>query len=114
LDIRFLGSWVRAQENQLVILMGMIQAKLRPDYSTQVGEAQAGFGGNSNSQYGKFFTTFFHLNSKNSSNFALFSHMKPYLRLFSNSDTYVIFILRIAVAKRHAFHHVRVWVLAVS
>jgi hypothetical protein len=45
LVIRFLGGWVKAQKNQLVILIGMIQAKLRGDYSTQVGEAQAGFGG---------------------------------------------------------------------
>jgi hypothetical protein len=43
LDIRFLGGWVKAQKNQLVILMGMIQAKLRADYSTQVGEAQANY-----------------------------------------------------------------------
>jgi hypothetical protein len=41
LDIRFLGGWVRAQKNQLVILMGMSQAKHREDYSTHVGEAQA-------------------------------------------------------------------------
>ena len=51
LDIRFLGGWVRAQKNQLVILMGMIQAKRRAHYSTQVGEAQARFGESSNSQY---------------------------------------------------------------
>jgi hypothetical protein len=44
LVIRFLGGWVKAQKNQLVILIGMIQAKLRADYSTQVGEAQANFG----------------------------------------------------------------------
>jgi hypothetical protein len=37
-------GWVKAQKNQLVILIGMIQAKLRADYSTQVGEAQANFG----------------------------------------------------------------------
>ena len=43
LVIRFLGGWVKAQKNQLVILIGMIQAKLRADYSTQMGEAQAGF-----------------------------------------------------------------------
>jgi hypothetical protein len=35
-------GWVRAQKNQLVILMGMSQAKRRMNYSTQVGEAQAG------------------------------------------------------------------------
>ena len=38
-----LRGWVRAQENQLVILMGMSQAKRRTHYSTQVGEAQANY-----------------------------------------------------------------------
>ena len=38
------GGWVGAQQNQLVILMGMSQAKYQGDYSTQVEEAQAGNG----------------------------------------------------------------------